>query len=170
MSVSPPYQRFVGVDVAARTATVVVQGPGAPAPARPFVIDQTPGGIATLQRQLQQAQIAPAATLVVLEATESYWITLATTLHHVGYAVSVINPTQTHHWRCSDAAKPTRVMHRRSPSSRRPCSPPPGRRRHPSITNFNNAAPNGTPGSACGSRSAISGMPSRSSRWWLPPS
>ena len=39
----------------------------------------------------------PAAeTLVVLEATGSYWITLATTLAPWGDAVSVINPSQAH--------------------------------------------------------------------------
>jgi transposase len=31
-----------------------------------------------------------------MEATGSYWITLATSLHHAGYAVSVINPAQAH--------------------------------------------------------------------------
>jgi transposase len=33
---------------------------------------------------------------VVLEATGSSWITLATALHHAGFAVSVINPAQAH--------------------------------------------------------------------------
>jgi transposase len=33
-----------------------------------------------------------------MEATGSYWITLATALHAAGYAVSVINPMQAHHF------------------------------------------------------------------------
>lgn len=98
MSVLQPYQRFVGVDIAAKTATVAVWVAGDAVPARPFVIDQTLDGIASFQRQLGQAQISPAATLVVLEATGSYWMTLATTLHQAGYAVSVINPAQAHHF------------------------------------------------------------------------
>jgi transposase len=51
-----------------------------------------------LQRHLAATRVAPAATLVVLEATGSYWVTLAVTLHTAGYAVSVINPLQAHHF------------------------------------------------------------------------
>jgi transposase len=40
--------------------------------------------------------VPPAATLVVLEATGSYWISLAVTLHQAGYAVSVVNPAHAH--------------------------------------------------------------------------
>jgi transposase len=36
--------------------------------------------------------------LIVMEATGSYWIALATTLHQAGFAVSVINPAQAHHF------------------------------------------------------------------------
>lgn len=42
------------------------------------------------------AGVAPSATLIVLEATGSYWITLAVFLHQVGYAVSVVNPAHAH--------------------------------------------------------------------------
>jgi transposase len=34
--------------------------------------------------------------LVVLEATGSYWVALAVTLHDAGYAVAVVNPAQLH--------------------------------------------------------------------------
>jgi transposase len=88
---------FVGVDIAAATATVAWRRPGAPI-TRPITIDQTPSGIAQLHTRLQATGIAPTDTLVVLEATGSYWITLATTLHQAGYAVSVINPMQAHHF------------------------------------------------------------------------
>jgi transposase len=94
---SPSYRLFVGVDIAAATATVAWLLPGAPI-THPITIEQTPSGIATLQARLQATGIAPSDTLVVLEATGSYWITLATTLHLAGYAVSVINPMQAHHF------------------------------------------------------------------------
>ena len=35
-------------------------------------------------------------TLLVLEATGSYWVALAVTLHEAGYAVAVLNPAQLH--------------------------------------------------------------------------
>jgi len=94
---SPVYRLFVGVDIAAATATVAWRLPGAPI-TRPITIEQTPSGIAQLLSRLQATGIAQDATLVVLEATGSYWITLATTVHQAGYAVSVINPMQAHHF------------------------------------------------------------------------
>jgi transposase len=94
---SPAYRLFVGVDIAAATATVAWLLPGAPI-TRPITIEQTPFGIAQLHARLQATGIAQNDTLVVLEATGSYWITLATTLHQAGYAVSVINPMQAHHF------------------------------------------------------------------------
>lgn len=42
--------------------------------------------------------IAPANTLIVLEATSTYWIALAVTLHQAGYHVSVANPEHVHHY------------------------------------------------------------------------
>ena len=97
MTVPPTYQLFVGIDIAAATFTVVWTHGGAPN-MRPLTLDQTPQGFLALQQRLQATNVAPAATLVVLEATGSYWITLATTLHHAGYQVSVINPAQAHHF------------------------------------------------------------------------
>lgn len=38
--------------------------------------------------------VTPAQTLVVMEATGSYWVALAVTLYDAGYRVSVINPAQ----------------------------------------------------------------------------
>lgn len=94
---SPTYRLFVGVDIAAKTATVATLAPQQPL-TRPFTIEQNAAGIATLQARLQATRIAPADTLIVMEATGSYWITLATTLHQAGYSVSVINPMQAHHF------------------------------------------------------------------------
>ena len=58
--------------------------------------EQSPAGFAALQEHLQTTGVAPAATLVVLEATSSYWVALAVTLHSTGYAVSVVNPAKVH--------------------------------------------------------------------------
>src|SRR5215213_2970217 len=91
------YLLFVGVDIAARTAAVAWCPPtGAPTPARP--IAQTPDGYATVQEWLGATGVPPAATLVVLEATSTYWVRLASALHAAGYAVSVINPQRAHHF------------------------------------------------------------------------
>jgi transposase len=92
-----PYQLFVGIDIAAATFTGSIST-GSRAPTRPFTLSQSPEGFATLIARLQADGVPPAATLVVMEATGSYWITLATTLHAAGFAVSVINPAQAHHF------------------------------------------------------------------------
>jgi transposase len=90
------YHLFVGVDIAAATFDASWQTTAAPTPARTF--PQTPAGFAQFQQALQASGIAPAATLVVMEATSSYWVTLAVELHAAGYHVSVVNPTQVHHY------------------------------------------------------------------------
>jgi transposase len=67
------YALFVGVDIAAATATVATQCPGAHA-SRPFTIDQTPEGYTTLVHRLQATGHGPSSILVVMEATGPYWI------------------------------------------------------------------------------------------------
>lgn len=91
------YSLFVGVDIAAATATVAWMYPGEKA-SRPVTIEQTPDGYASLARKLHATGKAPAEILVVMEATGAYWITLATQLVHTGFQVSVINPAQAHHF------------------------------------------------------------------------
>ena len=89
------YQLFVGVDIAAASFAAACSQTGAQTqPARSFA--QTPSGFAAFQAALATTAIAPAQTLIVLEATGSYWITLAVTLHQAGYAVSVVNPAHVH--------------------------------------------------------------------------
>src|SRR5499427_9638665 len=83
--------------MAATTATVSWMRAGEQA-CRPITIEQTPDGYASLKRKLRATGMAPAEVLVVMEATGSYWITLATQLVHAGFAVSVINPAQAHHF------------------------------------------------------------------------
>jgi transposase len=91
------YELFVGIDIAATTAEVATQRQGAKA-SRSFQIDQTPEGFKRLMKKLQATGHDPSHILVVMEATGSYWISLATRLVHDGFRVSVINPSQAHHF------------------------------------------------------------------------
>jgi transposase len=95
MALSSTYDLFVGVDIAATPAAVAWQRLDAPL-TRALTIAQTPAGSAALQLRLLATGVAPARPLVVMEAPGSSWITLATSLHQAGYAVSVINPAQAH--------------------------------------------------------------------------
>lgn len=95
MASCPTSDLFVGVDIAAATAAVAWQRPDAPL-TRALTSAPTPAGSAARQQRRLATGVAPARTLVVMEATGSYWITLATTLQQAGYAVSVINPAHAH--------------------------------------------------------------------------
>jgi transposase len=92
---SAHYQLFVGIDVAATTCAVAWMRPNAQ-PSRAITIKQTPAGFADLQRQLLAIEPDPHAVLIVLEATGTYWMRLATNLVRAGFAVAVINPAQAH--------------------------------------------------------------------------
>lgn len=88
-------QWTIGIDVAAQSVAVSWMAvDGRPSKAQTFA--QTQGGFDQLHAYLVGHGIVPAHALVVIEATGSYWITLATTLHTLGYGVSVINPAQAH--------------------------------------------------------------------------
>ena len=94
---TPTYQAWCGIDVAAKSFTAtwtVDRSTFAP----PLTAPQTPDGIATLQQALNALGLPPADLLIVLEATGSYWTSLAVALHTVGFAVSIVNPKQVHHW------------------------------------------------------------------------
>jgi transposase len=97
MSNRRSYRLFVGVDVAATTFTVAWMS-SAEAPSKPIRLAQTPEGYQHLQQQLADTGIPPADTLVVLEATSSYWVTLAVVLHQGGLRVSVVNPAHVAHY------------------------------------------------------------------------
>jgi len=90
-------QLVAGVDIAATSFVAAWARPGqTPSTPRPF--EQTPQGFAAFQSQLAANGIAPEATLVVLEATGSYWVALAVALHSAGYQVAVVNPAQVHNY------------------------------------------------------------------------
>jgi transposase len=87
------FSLYVGVDIAATSFAATWASDPAIAP-RATTFDQTTDGYQAFQQQLSATGVAPAATLVALEATGTYWVTLATHLHQIGYAVAVLNPAQ----------------------------------------------------------------------------
>ncbi|GHO57688.1 IS110 family transposase [Ktedonobacter robiniae] len=91
------YQLFVGVDIAALTATVAWQAPKQK-PSKPIIIEQTPEGFSSLHQRLLRTGAKPDHMLVVMEATGIYWLALAAFLARLGYAVSIVNPAQAHHF------------------------------------------------------------------------
>lgn len=91
----PTFHLFVGVDIAAASFAASWTRGGQPCErARTFA--QTPEGFTMLQTALATTGISPAQTLLVLEATGSYWVSLAVSFHQAGYAVSVVNPAHAH--------------------------------------------------------------------------
>lgn len=92
---SPSVRLFVGVDIAAASFAAAWCLDGTP-PTRARSFPQTPDGFAAFQAALATTGIAPDHTLIVLEATGSYWISLAVALHQAGFHVSVVNPAHVH--------------------------------------------------------------------------
>ncbi len=97
MAAHSEYHWFVGVDIAAESFTATCcDRTSSPAHLRTF--PQTFAGYAAFQQYLHALPPDPATILVVLEATGSYWVTLAVTLHQVGVAVSVVHPNHVHNY------------------------------------------------------------------------
>jgi transposase len=125
------YHLWCGIDVAAKSFTVSWTTDRTTY-ASPLTLPQTPEGVLALQQHLSALAIPAPQTLIVLEATGSYWISLAVALHAEGFVVSVVNPKQAHHWAKSlprrgktdplDARMLTQYAHERQPRS---WSPPP---------------------------------------------
>ena len=98
------YQHFVGIDIAAKTLTIsIMPRGGSPQPARTF--DQTSEGWTSLQQHLLQSGCQPTTTLVVLEATGSYWVALACVLHAAGFSVRLVNPEKLHKYAQSQSRR-----------------------------------------------------------------
>jgi transposase len=124
-------QRFVGIDVAAETVTVSwTEDRKTYAPAR--TVAQDPEGFAQLLHLFEQSGGTPEATLVVMEATSSYWVMLATFLHEAGYAVALVNPKHVHNFARSlprraktDALDAQLLAHFAAERQPDPWSPPP---------------------------------------------
>lgn len=97
MSSTKKYQMYVGVDIGSETASVV-WGETAEQLETAQRIEQTIKGHRDLIKQLTQTGYPAADTLVVMEATSTYWMQLAVRLYKAGFVVSVINPRQAHHF------------------------------------------------------------------------
>jgi transposase len=93
--VSSRYRLFVGIDIAATTCAVAWMH-ATSQPSRAISIDQTAAGFVALQHKLQAIEPDPQAILIVMEATGTYWMRVATSLSEAGFAVAVINPAQAH--------------------------------------------------------------------------
>lgn len=91
----PTYQLFAGVDIAA-ASFAASWSRGSASRERAHSFAQSPDGFAAFHAALAATGVDPAATLIVLEATGSYWISLAVYLHQAGYAVSIVNPAHAH--------------------------------------------------------------------------
>ena len=94
-SSSLPYRLFVGIDIAAKTCAVSWMSVSS-TPSRAITIEQTPRGAALLLERLSSLESDGEAILVVMEATGTYWMRLATFLVDADLPISVINPVQAH--------------------------------------------------------------------------
>jgi transposase len=94
---SKEYSQYVGIDVAANSFTAAWgTGEGKIRPATEF--EQKQADYRRLVAKLKATGHKPTWTLVVLEATGTYWMHLALALHEAGFQVSVINPRQAYHY------------------------------------------------------------------------
>jgi transposase len=87
-----PQSLFVGVDIAAKSAAVEWQHPENNLMEQ-MEIEQSKRDYKRLIQKLTKL-CPPSETLVVMEATGTYWMTLALYLYQAGFVVSVINPSQ----------------------------------------------------------------------------
>jgi transposase len=91
------YRLFAGIDIAAATFAASWTTAGAPHQ-RAVTFAQTPDGFSSFQDRLLSFGVPSAQILIVIEATGSYWVALAVSLHEAGFAVAVINPAQAHNY------------------------------------------------------------------------
>jgi transposase len=105
MPLAPATTRlFVGIDIAARSFTASSLKPEND-PSKPKTYDQSPTGYAAFIKALHATRFKPAQILIALEATSSYWVALAVTLHDAGYLLCVVNPANVHHHAQSDGRR-----------------------------------------------------------------
>jgi transposase len=98
MAETNSYQLFVGIDIAYKTFSLATLSPHSKAKAEANPLPQSQPGFSQLSTKLLSGGLAPEQILVVMEATSTYWINLALHLHEKGFALSVVNPTQAHHF------------------------------------------------------------------------
>ena len=89
------YSLCVGIDISAYQVNATWGT--TPNDEQPVVeVEQSTTGHQHLIQQLHRTGHAPAHCQVVMEATGTYWMRLAYTLHEAGFVVSVVNPVQAH--------------------------------------------------------------------------
>ena len=108
------YSLFVGIDIAATTASVAWISTGNKV-TRALSIDQSPQGFSILDQRLLSTGHSAASTLLVMEATGSYWITLATHLRKqdLPSASSIPLKRITLPRHCSNGPRPMPLMRKR---------------------------------------------------------
>lgn len=91
----PDYTLFVGMDVSLKSFSVAVATSfDQVEKARNY--EQSPQGFEQLHQALLATEKPPHQVLVVMEATNTYWMKLAWFLHQAGFATAVINPLLAH--------------------------------------------------------------------------
>jgi transposase len=91
------YRLFAGADIAATSFAASWTTATLPRE-RAVTFAQTPDGFLAFQERLRALGIPEAETLIVIEATGSYWVALAVSLHEAGFAVAVVNPAHAHNY------------------------------------------------------------------------
>jgi transposase len=96
MQTDLPHPSFVvGIDIAATSFTASWAQRDAQ-PSRALSFDQSVAGFQALRQRLAQATLDPSSTLLLLEATSTYWVALAVEMHSAGFSICVVNPRQVH--------------------------------------------------------------------------
>jgi len=85
----------VGIDIAATSFTASWAQRDAQ-PSRAITFDQSGDGFQALREHLASAKLDPASTLILLEATSTYWVALAVEMHSAGFSLCVANPRHVH--------------------------------------------------------------------------
>ena len=85
-----PYRLFAGVDIAA-TSFAASWTTGSAPHDRAVSFSQTADGFAAFHNRLLALGVPATQILVVLEATGTYWVMLATTLHRPSFMRSVVS-------------------------------------------------------------------------------
>ncbi len=91
------YSLYVGIDIAAANASVALMAFDQSI-SEVFTIEQTEPGITGLVAKLEAIGHPVNQVRVVMEATGTYWMRLASQLYQAGFAVSVVNPAQAYHY------------------------------------------------------------------------
>jgi len=91
------YSLFVGVDIAAKTATVS-WGSIAEVLSKPLTIAQTQKQWSKLATKLLEICPNPEDCLVIMEVTGTYWMQMALYLYEAGFHLSVINPIRSRYF------------------------------------------------------------------------